>query len=132
MPFREAESVEVVASRLDLAAVDDLVAEPEEDVFDVAAHERRGMERAARPQLRRPDQLGRQRDVDALGREPLLELRARELLLPRGERGLDGLAHGVELHPGLAVANAPQGELQCAVAAEGANANLGERGERPR
>ena len=132
MPVREAESVEVVPGRLDLAAVDDLVAEAEEDVLDVAAHERRRMERAARPQLRRPEQLGGQRHVDALGREPLLELGARELVLPRGERGLDGLAHGVERHAGLAVAHVAQRELQRAAAAEVADADLGERGQRPR
>ena len=36
MPGREVERVEVVAGRLDLAAVDDPVAEPEEDVLDLA------------------------------------------------------------------------------------------------
>ena len=34
---REVERVEVVVGRLDLAAVDDLVAEPEEDVLHLAA-----------------------------------------------------------------------------------------------
>ena len=34
---REVERVEVVVGRLDLAAVDDLVAEPEEGVLDLAA-----------------------------------------------------------------------------------------------
>ena len=132
MPVGEAESVEVVAGRLDLAAVDDLVAEAEEDVLDVAAHERRRVERAARAQLRRPDQLGRERDVDALGREPLLELGARELRFPGGERRLDRLAHGVERHAGLAVAHVAQRELEGAPATEVADPDLGERGERPR
>ena len=50
MPRREVERVEVVAGRLDLAAVDDLVAEAEEDVLDLAPDLRRGMERAAPPQ----------------------------------------------------------------------------------
>ena len=36
MPGREVERVEVVVRRLDLAAVDDRVAEPEEDVLDLA------------------------------------------------------------------------------------------------
>ena len=36
MARREVERVEVVARRLDLAAVDDAVAEPEEDVLDLA------------------------------------------------------------------------------------------------
>ena len=71
---------------LDLAAVDDLVAEAEEDVLDIAAHECRRVERAARAQLRRPDQLGRERDVHALGCESLPELGARELRFPGGER----------------------------------------------
>ena len=44
MPRREAQRVEVVAGRFDFASVDDLVAEPEEDVLDVAAHLRRRME----------------------------------------------------------------------------------------
>ena len=56
MPVGEAEGVEVVPRRLDLAAVDDLVAEAEEDVLDVAAHQSRRVERAARAQLRRPEQ----------------------------------------------------------------------------
>ena len=119
MPVGEAERVEVVAGRLDLAAVDDLVAEAEEDVLDVAAHERRRVERAARAQLRRPEQLGRQRHVDALGREPLLELGARELLLAGGERRLDRLAHGVERHAGLAVAHVAQRELERATGGRG-------------
>src|SRR3954465_4260120 len=105
MPVWEAESIEVVAGRLDLPAVDDLVAEAEEDVLEVAAGGRRRMERAARPQLRRPEHPRRKCHVGALGREPLLELGARELRLPGGERRLDRLAHGVERHAGLAVAH---------------------------
>ena len=132
MPVREAERVEVVARRLDLAAVDDLVAEAEEDVLDVAAHERRRMQRAARTELRRPEQLGRQRHVDALGREPLLELGTRQILLAGGQRRLDGLAHGVQRHPGLAVAHLAERELQCTLTAEEADPDLGQRGERPR
>ena len=63
-------------------------------------------------QLRRPEQPGGERDVDPLGCEPLLELGARELVLPGGERRLDGLAHRVERHAALAVAHFAQGELQ--------------------
>ena len=37
MAGREVEPVEVVVGRLHLAAVDDAVAEPEEDVLDLAA-----------------------------------------------------------------------------------------------
>ena len=36
MPRREVQRFEVVARRLDLTAVDDAVAEPEEDVLDLA------------------------------------------------------------------------------------------------
>ena len=44
---REVERVEVVVRRLHLAAVDDLVAEPEEDVLDLAADLRDQVEMAA-------------------------------------------------------------------------------------
>src|ERR1051326_8344561 len=98
MPVREAESVEVVADSLDLAAVDDLVTEAEEDVLDVAPHERRRMERAARAQLRLTEEPGRERAVHAPAREPFLELGAAELLLAGGERRLDRFPHGVERH----------------------------------
>jgi len=131
VPLREAEGVEVVPGRLDLAAVDDLVAEPEEDVLDVAAHEGRGVERPAGAELRWSDQLRGQRDVDALGGDALLELGSRELLLPGCERGLDRLADSVERHAGLAVAHAAQRELQRAVPAEVVDAHLRERSQRP-
>src|SRR5215467_6011879 len=129
MPVGEAESVEVISNRLDLAAVDDLVAEAEEDVLDVAAHERRRMERPARPELRRAEQLGGQSDIDALGCKALLELRARELRLPFGKRSLDRLADCVERHAGLAVAHFAQRELQRALTTDEASSDLGERGE---
>ena len=58
----EVERVEVVVRRLDLAAVDDLVAQPEEDVLDLAADLRDQMQVAAGPRL------ARERDVeDVLG-----------------------------------------------------------------
>ena len=47
MPGREVERVEVVARRLDLAAVHDRVAEPEEDVLDLAPDLRDEVELAA-------------------------------------------------------------------------------------
>ena len=62
MAGREVEPVEVVARGLDLTAVDDAVAEPEEDVLDLAADLRDQMQ----PPTRVP--AGRERDVDALGR----------------------------------------------------------------
>ena len=48
MARREVEPVEVVVRRLDLAAVDDAVAEPEEDVLDLAADLGDQVEPAAR------------------------------------------------------------------------------------
>ena len=48
VPGREVERVEVVARRLDLAAVDDRVAEAEEDVLDLAADLRDEVQLAAR------------------------------------------------------------------------------------
>ena len=123
MPLGEAERVEVVAGRLDLAAVDDLVAEAEEDVLDVATHQRRRMERAARARSCASARAA----PPAASRRPARSRaspRARpalELLLLRGERRLDRLAHGVERHAGLAVAHFAQRELQRTLAAEVAN-----------
>src|SRR4051794_7296971 len=102
MPVGEAERIEVVAGRLDLTAVDDLVAETEEDVLDVPPHLRRRMQGAAPPCAHRPEQLRGQRDVDRLRREPRVELPALELLLPRGECLLDRLTGSVQGHAGLA------------------------------
>ena len=131
MPRREPERVEVVAGRLDLAAVDDLVAEAEEDVLDVAAHLRRRVERAAPPRAQRPEQLGGQRDVDPLGRELRVELGALELGLSRLDGLLDRLARGVERHAGLAVADVAERELQLALAPEVVDARVVELAERP-
>src|SRR5689334_22358639 len=100
MPVGETEGVEVVSGRLDLAAVDDLVAEAEEEVLDVAADERGRMQRSARPQLELEllglEQSGREGHVDALGRESLRELGAGQFFLPRREGRLDRLADGIE------------------------------------
>src|SRR6476646_4781928 len=57
---------------------------------------------------------------------------ARASSAPGGERRLDRLAHGIERHAALAIAHVAQRELQRAPAAEIANPDLGERGERPR
>src|SRR5262249_29621409 len=132
MPVGEAESVEVVTGRLDLAAVDDLIAEAEEDVLDVAAHERRRMQSSARPKLRGPEQLGRERHVDRLGGETLFELGARKLRFPLGERGLYRLADGVERHAGLAVAHVAQCELERAAPADVASPDICKRSKRSR
>ena len=136
MPRREPERVEVVAGRLDLTAVDDLVAEPEEDVLDVAAHLCRRVERAAparaeRPPLAAGDQLGGQCDVDPLRRELRVELGALEPVLLRLDGVLDRYARRVERHAGLPVAYVAERELQRALAAEVANTRVVEIGERP-
>ena len=112
MAGREVERVEVVAGRLDLAAVDDAVAEPEEDVLDLAPD--------LRDQVEPPSRVAadRQRDVDALLAESPVELRPRELRLARVDGRLDPLAHGVEAHARLAVAHLAQRELELALASE--------------
>ena len=66
------------------------------------------------------------------GVDSRLELRALELVLSRRERRLEGLAHGVQRHPGLPVAHLPQRELQLTAAAEVMDARLLELGERRR
>ena len=53
MAGREVERVEVVARRLDLAAVDDPVAEPEEDVLDLTPDLRDQVQAAPRVAARR-------------------------------------------------------------------------------
>src|SRR5438270_6600877 len=124
MPVGEAEGVEVVARGLDLAAVDDLVAETEEEVLDVPPYLCRRMERTAAPRAHRPEQLRRQRDVDRLRREPRVELYPLKLLLAGRERLLDRLARRVQGHPGLAVAHLAQRELQIRLATEVLDAEL--------
>src|SRR5438105_1523230 len=98
MRRRERELVEVVLDRLDLAVVADLVAEAEEGVLDDAADVRRRVERP-NGQL-----VSRQRDVEAVGAQPLVELGAPQLRFALGERSLEPLAHRVQGHPRLAVA----------------------------
>src|SRR5665213_830739 len=136
MPRREPERVEVVTGRLDLPAVDDLVAEPEEDVLDIAAHLRRRMERAAparakRPPFRAGDQFRRKCDVDPFGREPRVELVPLDSVLLLLDGLLDRLPRSVERHARLPVTHVAERELQVALAPEIANTRLVELGERP-
>ena len=112
------ERVEVVPDGLDLAPVVDLVAHPEEDVLDPAAQLRDQMQAAA------PERLAGQRRVERL---PVLCGGSGELGLAAGERLLDRRPGGVQRHPGLAVANLAQRQLQLALAAEVADAQLLER-----
>jgi hypothetical protein len=67
------ERVEVVEDGLDLGPLDDVEAKPDEDVLDLAP---RGRDQVQPPHgLRR---IARQRDVDAVGDEPRVQLRRLE------------------------------------------------------
>src|SRR5262249_58375202 len=94
-------------ARVHLGAVDDLVAEPEEDVFDLADD--------LRQRVQPPSWQSRsgQRDVQRLVELP--QLGALELALARRERRFEPFARGVERHPALAVADAAQRPLQLAL-----------------
>ena len=118
MPGREVERVEVVVRRLDLAAVDDRVAEPEEDVLELAPDLRDEVEVAA------PDGVPGIVTSTLLLGQPAVELGALERLLPRVDRGLELLAQRVQRHPRLAVAHLAERELQLALAAEVLDADL--------
>ncbi len=81
------ERVEVVVHGLDLRPLHHGEAEPEEDVFELAAH--------ARQQVQAPDRLRRragQRHVDAIRLPAALELLAAELLGARLDQRLERLA----------------------------------------
>ena len=116
-PGGEVERVEVVPRRLDLASVDDAVAEPEEDVLDLAADLGDQMQPSARVAA------DRERHVDPLLAQAAVELGARQLGVARLDRRLDPLARGVQAHPGLAVAHLAQRELERALATEVLDAN---------
>ena len=109
---REVERVEVVVRQLDLAAVNDPVAEPEEHVLDLAPDLGDQVQPAAGVAT------CRKRHVDALGGQPGVQLRARQLGLPGVDRRLEPLAHGVQRHPGLPVPYLAQRLLDRALAAE--------------
>ena len=112
------EGVEVVPDGLDLAAVVDLVAHPEEDVLDPAAQLGDQVQAAAAKRL------AGQRRVERLS---VLLCRGRELGLALRECRLDRRSRGVQRHPGLPVAHLAQRQLQLALAAEVADAQLLER-----
>ena len=69
---------------------------------------------------RRPRRVAadRERHVDALRRQPLVELGTGELGVARVDRRLEPLAHGVQRHAGLAVAHLAQRLLERALAPE--------------
>ncbi len=122
------ERVEVVADRLDLRPLHHRETEPEEDVFQLAAHRRQ--------QVQAPNRLRRrpgQRDVDAVGRERVLQLLAVELLgtlldqrLQRLASLVCGLAHRAALL-GRQLRDAAQHLRQLGLAPEVAHAQLLQR-----
>src|SRR5438034_2483584 len=116
MRQRLVERVEVVPDGLDLAAVDDLVAEPEEDVLHLSPDLREWVQPAAAKPC--PGQGDVQRLVE---RRELLALQRGFALV---ERRLEPLADSVERHARLAVPYRTQGLLQLALAPEVADADL--------
>src|SRR5215210_8862447 len=116
--LRHVERVEVVVRGLDLSAVDDHVAQPEEDVLDLPPDLRDQVQVAA------PGALTRQRDVDALLREAAVELGALERRLTSLDRLLDRLARRVQRLTGLAVPDRSKGLLELALPPQVANAEL--------
>src|SRR6266542_2860023 len=117
MPEGKRKPVEVVVRGLDLGTFDDLVAESQEDVFDLAPDLRDQMQVATR----RP--LAGQRDVDDLLGDATVELGALELGLAASDGLLEGRPHRVQRHAGLAIADVTKRQLERALAAEVANAN---------
>ena len=116
MRQRLVERIEVVPDRLDFAAVDDLVAEPEEDILHLAPDLRERMKPPA------AESRSRQRDVERLVERGQLFALKRGLALV--ERRLEALADGVERPARLAVSYLTQSLLQVALAPEVADADL--------
>ena len=112
MAGREVEAVEVVVRRLDLAAVDNPVAEPEEDVLHLPPD--------LRDQVQAPPRIpaDRERHVDALLGETAVQLLAFERLGTRGDCGLDAPLRLVQRPAGLRVPDLPQGERKRALPAQ--------------
>ncbi|SRR6266540_2541899 len=99
MRERLVERVEVVPDRLDLAAIDDLIPQPEEDVLDLTPDLGQGMQSSP------PQWCARQGDVELL--VELSQSAPLELRLTGCERLLEALSHGIERHAGLSVADVP-------------------------
>ena len=117
MPLREGELVEVELDRLDLPIVAHLVTEAEERVLDRAPDLRDQMELAERPRL------AGERDVEV----DILDDIGLELAVAQLQRRLDRFARRVQRHAGLAVAHLAQRQLQRALTAQVADAQLLER-----
>ena len=124
MRERLVERVEVVPDRLDLAAVDDLVPQPEEDVLDLAPDLRQGMQA---PPAQRCAGEGDVELLVELGQSAPLELG-----LTGCERSLEALTHGVQRHAGLSVADVPQADFEVALAAQPGGVGLGQLAGRGR
>ena len=118
MAGREVERVEVVTGRLDLATVDHRVPQAEEDVLHLPTDLRDQVEMPA------PDRRSRHRHVDALLGEAPVELGPLETGCARVDRALESLAKRVQRHPGLAVANVAESELQLALASQELHARV--------
>ena len=114
MPLRKGELVEVELDRLDLSIVSHLVAEPEEGVLDGPPDLRDQVELAERRRLTG------ERDVEV---DVLDDVRA-ELALALLQRLLDRRPRRVQRHAGLAVAHLAQRQLQRALPAQVADAQL--------
>ena len=112
------EAVEVVMGRLDLAAVDDLVTEAEEDVLHLAPDLRDQV------QVPAPRRLAGQRDVDPLLAQPPVELGALERLAAALECLLEALPERVQGHARLAVAHLAERLRQLCLPPQEADADL--------
>ena len=112
------ERVEQVPRVLDLVTVDDAIAEPDEDVLDLAADLRQEVKVTARRRLTW------QGDVERLRRRRALLLLGREAALPLFHRGLELLAERVQRDAPLAVAHLAESELELALSPQEANARL--------
>jgi len=75
------------------------------------------------------EQLGGQRDVDALGREPRVDLRPLEVRLPRLDRLLDRLAGGVQGHSDSRSRTSRSASFKLGLAAEVLDAHVVEGAE---
>ena len=118
MRRRKRELVEVVVRGLDLAVVDDVVAEAEERVLDEPADVCRRMEGTD------PALVAGKGDVDALLSEPAVEIGALERLPPCLDLCLQTFADRVQEHPGLAVADVAERLGELALAAQVAHTRI--------
>jgi hypothetical protein len=119
----EIERVEVVVHRLDLAAVHDPVAEPEEDVLHLPANLSDEMELAPRHGL------SRKRHVDLLLGQPPAELLTGQGGLALADRLFEGFPQGVEDAARLGVAHLAESLLQLALSPQVADADVIELGQ---